>query len=63
VRAGLGFATAFAAGFFAANRLETGPAWVLVGGLFRGSHVLLEADLGGFVESGWVFRGGMVRDF
>jgi hypothetical protein len=63
VRAGFGFATAFAARFFAGNRLKTGPAGVLVRGLFRSSHVSLEADLGAFVESGWVFRNGMVRDF
>jgi regulator of RNase E activity RraA len=51
MRAGLGFATAFAAGFFAGDGLETGPAGVLVGGLFRDSHVLLEADCGAFEES------------
>jgi hypothetical protein len=51
VGAWFGFATALAAWFFAGNGLETGPAGVLVGGFFRSSHVLLEADCGVFVES------------
>ena len=48
---GFGFATAFAAWFFAGNGLESGPAGVLAGGFFRGSHCLLEADCGVFLES------------
>jgi hypothetical protein len=49
VRAGFGFATALAAGFFAGNGLETGPAGVPGAGLLCGSHGLLEADCGVFV--------------
>ena len=53
---GVGFATAFAAWFFAGNGLETGPAGVPAGGFFRGRHGLSEADCGVFVESVMVFR-------
>jgi hypothetical protein len=51
VRAGFGFATASAAGFFAGYGLETGPAGVPGGGLLCGSRGLLEADCGVFAES------------
>jgi hypothetical protein len=61
--AGHGFATAFAAGFFAGNRLKTGPAGILAGGFFRGSHILLEAVCGDCVESWWRFGGGKLQDF
>jgi hypothetical protein len=63
VRAGFGSATAFAAGLFAGNGLETGPAGVPGGGFLCGSHGLLAADCGVFVESWWRFAGGKVRDF
>jgi hypothetical protein len=63
VGAGFGFAATLAAWFFAGNGLETGPAGIRVSGLFRGSHVLLEADCGVFVESSWRFDGGRLHDF
>jgi hypothetical protein len=63
VRAGFGFATAFAAGLFAGNGLETGPAGVAGGGLLCVSHGLLEADWGVLVESWWRFAGGKGAGF
>ena len=61
--AGFGFATALAARFFAGNGLKTGPAGVLADGLFRGSHVLLEADCCVFVEDWWCFDGEKLQGF
>ena len=61
--AGFGFAATLAAWFFAGNGLETGPAGVGGSGLFRGSHVLLEADWGVFVEGSWRFDGATLHDF
>jgi hypothetical protein len=63
VGAGFGFATTLAVWFFAGNGLETGPAGIRVSGLFRGSHVLLEADCCAFVESSWRFDGATWDDF
>jgi len=63
VGAGFGFAATLAAWFFARNGLETGPAGIGVSSLFRGSHVLLEADCCTFVESLWRFDGGRLHDF